>query len=54
MDNKIKLKSELKKLKLKEKSLKFKFNKLIKEINDNNFKISIIEIKLKGLEEDND
>lgn len=54
MDNKTKLKVELRKLKLKEKSLKFKFNKLTKEIDDNNFKIIITESKLKELEENND
>lgn len=51
---KLKLKSELRKYRLKGKGLKFKFNKLVKEIEDNNFKIVIIENKLKELENNND
>lgn len=54
MDKKASLKTNLKKYLLKEKELKFKFNKLLKEIGENNTKIILLENKLKELEEDND
>ena len=54
MNKKASLKTKLKKYLSKEKELKLKFEKLIKEIGENNTKILILEFKLKELEENND
>ena len=54
MRKEIILKNKLKKYLLKEKELKLKFEKFIKEIGENNTKIIILENKLKELEENND
>lgn len=48
------LKIESRKLELKSKALRLKFEKLIKDIGENNIKIIIIENKLKELDENND
>mgnify|MGYP000853615998 CR=1 FL=1 len=54
MDKKVSLKTKLKKYLSKEKELRLKFEKLVKEIGENNTKIIILKNKLKELEENND
>ena len=46
LNNKKKLKNELNHLKLKERGLRIKFERLCKEIKDNSIKIILIENKL--------
>ena len=54
MRKEISLKNKLKKYLSKEEELRLKFEKLIKEIGENNTKIFILENKLKELEENDD
>lgn len=54
MDKKVSLETKLRKYLLKEKKLKVKFEKLLKEIEENKIKIILLENKLKELEEDDD
>ena len=54
MESIVDLKIKLRRLELKNKTLRLKLEKLIKDIGENNIKIIIIENKLKELEENND